>query len=183
MSELVHDLVSAAIDTSKSLTDLLRLALVVASCLDVSELAEWIKSELNGYSLEEEVPDYRRVRGQLMAENPARGLIPIIYSSETIEQLPNFDVRQVVFQQKVSTLISHAQDPSGYRSSCFRPDIEYKLIQWMLEADRAQMRRAVEMRPVLRLSTAQLQGILDTVRNRVLEWRSICTKRASVARA
>ena len=65
MLALVIELVNAAIDTSVSPSDLLRRALVVARRLGVPELVEWISGELNGY-YSGEVPDYRRVQGQLI---------------------------------------------------------------------------------------------------------------------
>lgn len=77
MPALVPELVNAAIDASVSPGDLLRRALVVARRLAVPELVDWISSELNGY-YSGEVPDYRRVQGQLMAENPIHGPIPFL---------------------------------------------------------------------------------------------------------
>ena len=68
---------NAAIDTSVSPSDFLRRALVVARRLDVSELVGWISGELNGYSTKD-VPDYRQVRGDLMAMNPTHGPIPFL---------------------------------------------------------------------------------------------------------
>ena len=75
MPALVPELVNAAIDASVSPGDLLRRALVVARRLAVPELVDWISSELNGY-YSGEVTYYRRVQGQLMAENPIHGPIP-----------------------------------------------------------------------------------------------------------
>ena len=75
MPALVPELVKAAIDATVSPGDLLRRALVVARRLAVPELVDWISSELNGY-YSREVPDYRRVQGQLIAENPINGPIP-----------------------------------------------------------------------------------------------------------
>lgn len=80
MPALVPELVNAAIDASVSPGDLLRRALVVARRLAVPELVDWISSELNGY-YSGEVPDYRRVQGQLMAENPIHGPIPFFFGS------------------------------------------------------------------------------------------------------
>ncbi len=80
MPALVPELVNAAIDASVSPGDLLRRALVVARRLAVPELVDWISSELNGY-YSGEVPDYRRVQGQLMAENPIHGPIPFFFAA------------------------------------------------------------------------------------------------------
>ncbi len=59
------------------------------------ELVDWISSELNGY-YSGEVPDYRRVQGQLMAENPINGPIPFFAPPDMAELLSDFEVRQSV---------------------------------------------------------------------------------------
>src|SRR5690606_4142771 len=95
MPALVTELVNAAIDTSVSSADLLRRALVTTKRLGVPELIDWISSELNGY-YSGGVPDYRRVQGQLMAENPIHGPIPFFALPEMAEMLSDFEVRQSI---------------------------------------------------------------------------------------
>ncbi|UXZ55369.1 hypothetical protein LOS15_04860 [Halomonas sp. 7T] len=157
MPALVPELVNAAIDTSVSSSDLLRRALVVARRLAVPELVDWISSELNGY-YSEEVPDYRRVRGQLMAENPINGPIPFFASPEMAELLTDFKVRQ-----PVPELMQLMQSTTGIYSH-FPADIEQALMQMMRKTN------GMAMRPVLRFSSVQVQGVIENVRNRVLEW-------------
>lgn len=77
MPALVPELVNTAVDTSIPAADLLRRALVVARRLDVPDLVEWINCELNGYRDGHALPEYRQVRGELKAENPMRGPIPL----------------------------------------------------------------------------------------------------------
>ncbi|MBK7648578.1 MAG: hypothetical protein IPJ12_15865 [Betaproteobacteria bacterium] len=69
MPALVPELVNMASDPNVSTGDLLRRSLVVARRLNVPELVEWINSELTGFRTGE-VPEYRRLRGQLVVENP-----------------------------------------------------------------------------------------------------------------
>lgn len=157
MPALVPELVNAAIDASVSPGDLLRRALVVARRLAVPELVDWISSELNGYS-SGEVPDYRRVRGQLMAENPINGPIPFFAPPDMAELLSDFEVRQ-----SVPELMQLAQSTTGIYSH-FPANIEHTLMQMMREAN------GVTMRPALRFSTVQVQGVIEKVRSRVLEW-------------
>ena len=114
MPALVPELVNAAIDASVSPGDLLRRALVVARRLAVPELVDWISSELNGY-YSGEVPDYRRVQGQLMAENPIHGPIPFFAPPDMAELLSDFEVRQ-----SVPELMQLAQSTTGFTAT-FRP--------------------------------------------------------------
>jgi hypothetical protein len=53
-----------AIDNHILTSDLLRMAKAIATKLALKDVSEWIGNELNGYS-SAEVPDYRKVRGQL----------------------------------------------------------------------------------------------------------------------
>lgn len=157
MSALVTELVNAAIDASVSPGDLLRRALVVARRLAVPELVDWISSELNGY-YSGEVPDYRRVQGQLVAENPINGPIPFFAPPDMTELLSDFEVRQAVPE-----LMQLAQSKTEIYSH-FPAQIEHTLMQMMRESN------GVTMRPALRFSTVQVQGVIEKVRSRVLEW-------------
>lgn len=157
MSALVSELVNAAIDVAVSPGDLLRRALVVARRLDVPELVDWISGELNGY-YSGEVPDYRRVKGELIAENPVHGPIPFFASPDMTEQLSDFEVRQ-----SVPELMQLAQSAAGIYSH-FPSNIEHMLMQMMLKTN------GVMMRPALRFSAVQVQGIIEKVRSRVLDW-------------
>jgi hypothetical protein len=50
MTSLVEELQRDALDSSVSVLDLLRKALVVATKLNIDEFKEWIELELKGYS-------------------------------------------------------------------------------------------------------------------------------------
>ena len=157
MTALVPELVNAAIDTSISLGDLLRRALVVARRLAIPELVEWLNSELNGYD-SESVPAYRRIQGQLMAENPFRGTIPFFPSPDIVELLSDFEVRQSAFE-----LIRLAQNPTSVFSH-FPPNVEHTLMKMMQESN------GITMRPVLKFSPVQVQGVIEKVRSQVLDF-------------
>lgn len=157
MTALVPELVNAAIETSTSPADLLRRALVVARRLGVPELVDWISSEMNGYRTWD-VPDYRRIHGKLMAEHPHRGLIPLIGIPQINDLLSDFSVRQ-----SLPELIQLTQ--SNSEVCCHLPaEIEYTLMKMMREAS------GVMMRPVLSFSTVQVNGVIENVRSRILEW-------------
>jgi len=56
---LLDGIIEIAIDTSKSLPILLRKCLLLAYQLKNDRLKYWANQELNGYSTEQELPDYR----------------------------------------------------------------------------------------------------------------------------
>ena len=157
MSAIVPELVNMASSPAVSTADLLRRALVVARRLAVPELVEWINSELTGYK-SWEVPDYRRLRGQLMAENPYHGAIPFFAPPEIAEMLADFSVRQSIPE------LVHLQGSETGIFSHFPPDIEQTLMRMMQESS------GVTMRPALRFSTVQIEGLIETVRSRILDW-------------
>ena len=80
MTSLVTELQREALDRSVPAADLLRKALVAARKLKIEGIQSWLKSELNGYSNSEEIPEYRSVHGEIKALNPYNGLwMPIMF--------------------------------------------------------------------------------------------------------
>jgi hypothetical protein len=140
-----------------STADLLRRALVVARRLAAPELVDWINSELTGYKFGE-VPDYRRLRGQLVAENPYRGAIPLFAPPEMAEMLAAFSVRQSMPE------LARLQSSETGIFSHFPADVEQSLMNMMREGS------GVAMRPALKFSTVQIEGLIETVRSRILDW-------------
>jgi len=153
MPALVPELVNMASDPAVSTADLLRRALVVARRLAVAELIDWINSELTGYRLIE-VPEYRQLRGQLVAENPYRGYIPLFAPPEMAEWLQAFSVRQSVPE------LIHLLGGETSIATHFPAELEQRLMSKM----------EVAMRPALRFSKVQIEGIVETVRSRILDW-------------
>lgn len=153
MPALVPELVNMASDPAVSTSDLLRRALVVAHRLAVSELVDWINSELTGYKTGA-VPDYRRIRGELVAENPFRGAIPLFAPPEMVEKIVN-----VPLSQSIPELVHLKGSKNGIYSH-FSADFEQALMSNM----------EVAMRPALKFSKVQIEGIIETVRSRVLGW-------------
>lgn len=78
MTSLVLELQRDALDKSVGAANLLRKALVVARKLKVTDLVEWLSYELNGYPDGKEVPEYRKLRGELKVHNPYHGWIPLM---------------------------------------------------------------------------------------------------------
>lgn len=65
---LIRQLRDDAVDSGKSLADLLRRAIVLASLLRNEELRNWAKNELEGYGPGVEVPPYRRIPAQIYGQ-------------------------------------------------------------------------------------------------------------------
>src|SRR6266498_1137883 len=65
---LIRQLRDEAVDSTKSLADLLRKAIVLASLLHNDELRTWAKSELEGYDSSESLPPNRRAPAELYGQ-------------------------------------------------------------------------------------------------------------------
>jgi AbiTii len=157
MPALVPELVNMASNPDVSTSDLLRRSLVVARRLGVTELSAWINSELTGYT-SGEVPEYRRLRGQLVAMHPYRGNVPFFLPHEMANVLSDYDVRQSIPE------LVHLQGSDTGIFSHFPADVEQTLMQVMRKSS------GVAMRPGLTFSAVQIEGIVKTVRSRILNW-------------
>jgi hypothetical protein len=159
MNALTLELQRDSMDSSVALTDLLRKALVVARKLKIAEFQRWVECELNGYrGAFAEIPTYREVRGDIKAWNPYNGWIPVIIQSEKLSA----SIRKRKIGQPISELESLVKDKEkgGVLHVSFPQAIENVLLEG----------QDVVFRPTLHISGSQIHGILDVVRNTVLNW-------------
>ena len=103
MSSLVLELQAGALNSSVSVLDLLRKALVVAKKLGVEDFQKWIELELDGYK-QIPIPEYRLIRGQLRGWNPYHEWVPIQTHDP---QIKNFyeSVCNCSISQRISELL------------------------------------------------------------------------------
>ncbi len=156
---LVLELQREALNKSSGVADLLRLALVVARKLEVTEFEHWIDAELNGYKAgSPPVPAYRKLTGSLKCWNPYNGWIPL-HSRD-----PAMDAKlsKRATTQSIGELES--MKPSGKDGGTFimyfPKELEAQLMSGM----------DVEFQPALLVGGGQLHGVIDAVRNIVLDW-------------
>lgn len=156
MAGLILELQKEAIDSTISLTELLRKALVVATKLNIKDFKEWIDNELNGYMDKDNIPSYRKVTGITKAWNPYRGWIPMIIQNDFMANT----LRQRFVKQSVGDLQSLVENSKdGFLLMHYPPKIENML-----------MRDEPDLQPALHIGVNTMNGILQIVRNTVLEW-------------
>lgn len=158
MAGLVLELQAACIDSSRSITDVLRMASMIAIKLNVPEAKEWLDRELNGYGEKDGglLPPYRITRGQVKALNPHHGLVPALFENPEVENLIN----DVYIPDSVERLLELMKG-EGELSYRFEPHIEAHLIQQQGYA---------AMRPYKVIGTSHVAGVINSIRNRVLDW-------------
>jgi hypothetical protein len=156
---IVLQLQELASDSEHDIADLLRKALVVATKLQLRDFKEWVLSELNGYADLNLLPEYRRINGDLRAENPYNGLIPLIINEPEIREA----VTKILVRESVSS-VQQLVDSRESGSICFffGPEQEAALMR--------MQRGFAQLRPVRVVGPNQLISILNAVRTRMLEW-------------
>ena len=155
MASLVQELKQDAYDSSASLSNMLRKAKAVAVKLQLKQPIQWVEAELNGYTTDE-VPEYRKIHGRLKGHNPYRGLIPMSFDNSEIEAA-------------VSAYWS--REPVGTIEHILATTNEPMLpITGEKAAFLARMSSAPDFLLYLLFSPSSFQGILNAVRNRVLDW-------------
>lgn len=158
MVSLVREMQQDALDSRVSVSDLLRKALVVSTKLKVTSESEWIRSELFGYSTEDDSPGvdpYRVLHGTPQVFNPFRGYQPLHMSAKLQEAACtiylSYSVAEIeALLEKHGSMIRMGFNPTA--SQALMKAMEYPL------------------QPSMILSATVFTRILDTVRNRVLQW-------------
>ncbi len=91
MGSIVIELQEEAIRNDFDILNLLRKAYLIARKLNLSDFENWVKNELNGYKELNQLPDYRRVSGDVKGFNPILGWRPVVLVSDNIAVQPILD--------------------------------------------------------------------------------------------
>lgn len=154
---LVLELQKLASDSEVSVSELARKALVVSSKLGLDAFKKWIELELQGYK-NEDVPAYRIIGCQIEAFNPYRGWIPIIFHDrKTAEGLTRVDNRQPVGELEALVL---KNDGDLRLQIPFPSNVAAMLMETF----------NMDFFPNRFCAKSQIVGILDAVRNTILQW-------------
>lgn len=156
---IVLQLQELASDSEHEIADLLRKALVVATKLQLPDFKKWVLSELNGYEDLTSLPEYRRIKGDLRAQNPYHGFIPFIINEPEIREV----VTKILVRESVSS-VQQLMDSKESGSICFFFGPEQEAALMRMQGGFAPLR------PVRVVGRNQLISILNAVRTRMLEW-------------
>lgn len=159
MASLVLELQREALDSSILATDLLRKALVVARKLGIEAFKLWVESELTGYDKGLEIPIYRIISGQIKVWNPYHGwqdfFINDPEAADILSRLPN---GQPIGE--IENLIKRSDKNSSFHMS-YPKKTEAQLMDSM---------EYPPLKPALLIDGSRLSGIIEAVRNIVLNW-------------
>jgi hypothetical protein len=154
---LIEEIQRDAIDRSVPVATLLRKLKLAAAKLKLQAVEEWVESELNGYT-GSIVPDYRILRGKPRAFNPYNGWIPIMLDDPKHQKI----ISSARTNQSVAALTDLLEArPDGMLAMPLSPSV-IKGINKGLDVEFGDM--------AIHISRSDIVAILDTVRNRVLDW-------------
>jgi len=159
---LVLEMQRLAMDSKARVTDVIRAALVVATKLDIPEFREWCEGELSG-SFGKQVPEYRRVRGEIKAWNPVlRQYIPVMMGGNPslYESLSTKVTTQSIGEIEE---LHDKTDGGGVLQMPFSPEVMDKFFRNTEEYH-------LGIIPTVLIGPTHLLKILEAVRNTVLNW-------------
>ncbi len=158
MKSIIQELQAGATDSKNSVTELLRKAKIVSSKLNLLDFLNWINYELSGYFdiKKEDVPSYRFIIGEPKAWNPYHGWVPILFDDSKMQTL----ISEVPIHQPVGELEHLYNSGSGQIHVPYPPELQQIL------------RDAFNFKTKYTLTTQRttVAGILDAVRNAILDW-------------
>jgi AbiTii len=155
---LILKLQAEATNPDASVTNLLRMAKIAATKLNLKDALVWIDRELNGYMdlKVEDLPPYRRLTGIPQGYNPVHGWQPI--------QFPDTKTADIYSQAFIGLALGAIEKSVGESGgSYFFPCSPEEKI-----AIKKFLNFPVDVR--ISIQRAQLWNIVEQVRNLVLNW-------------
>jgi len=164
---LLHQIQNEAVDSDTCIASILRKCRMLAQRIDSSELKNWTTAELNGYSLEADLPDYRilrtpAIRGSYFGFYGAQiNNYPIPHSAFPSEYRES--LIPVKFRQGLGELSALSDGGQGV-TIAIAPDF----YPWIKDSS---LREDFSLASATKFIPASfIDGILDIVRNRVLNF-------------
>lgn len=153
---VVIDLQKHIIENKKSITEILREALFIASKLKLNDFRDWINSELKGYD-NNNVPTYRILRSELRFFNPYHGWRPSTIVDTKIDNLINTQK----IQQSISELENLVSNSDELELTISIDGRHKKAIMGIFNID---------LEPASFVGKTQIVGIIEQVKTTLLEW-------------
>lgn len=161
MTGLVLELQRDALNKSVDVGDLLRKALVISRKLDQPDIRKWIELELYGYgelSGKEtgEYAPYRLIKGELICYNPYNGWIPLDVANHEFAEL----LRRRYIGQSLAQIEDIVKEENESIVMKFSGKMKSMLMGMM----------TLPLEPAVSINRQNVVGIIDSVRNKILEW-------------
>lgn len=164
---LLRKIQSDAVDSNVDISTLLRKCKILAARLKHKEFSNWVESELNGYKSNEDLPDYRIIDVQSYGN----------FSGPFGSGLKNAPIPPFCLPKKLRHLANKAYLTEGisHYSSLIKQDENTTLSSsWPAEVVARYGENIYQNMNCIGawriIGSNQIQGLIDTVRNRVLSF-------------
>jgi len=147
------------LDENVPVSSLLRKALVIAKEIRDAKNERWISAELKGYADDEEVPDYRDITGRVIVRDHYTGWQYLYTQNLTPDKVKI--ISSFHFRAALSEYEGNAKQE--FVAITYSERAERKLIELM---------GGGPMIPAIQFTGVQFQRILDSVRNKLVDWVS-----------
>ena len=147
-----------ALDPAVSISELLRIAYTIAVELNLVDFKKWLHSEMYGYENIHDLPSYRLVYGVMVSLNPAYGCWQTvkIYDKKILEFLHSTPTTNKI--SEIEHLLNFSE-----KSSFIHQELPIAIQKIFAENN-------FGMKSAIYIGKQNLAGILDTVRNEILDW-------------
>lgn len=159
MNSIIITLQNEIISSKMQLSDLLRKSLLIAKKLELKEFEKWILNELNGYNEAKDIPEYRIVRGELVAFNGYRN-IPVILDSKMNELINSHKMFEPVAE--LESFLGSETIGSGTITIKLTGEMHEILLPLMNYPGNCIFKKV--------FSISQLNVILDQIKTRLLDF-------------
>ncbi|OTG72479.1 hypothetical protein B9T23_14685 [Acinetobacter terrae] len=166
---LLREIQNDATNSSVKVSDLLRKCKILAARLGSKEFQSWINKELNGYSLEDELPEYRVI------EANSKGNFAGAFGSS----LTNIDIPSICFDQEhhedihKSCLVGSISELETLVENSVKQGINLRQpwnSNFVVLFGRNIYRGYTCIQAWKEISPAQVQGIIDLIKTKILDF-------------
>lgn len=154
---LIDDLLKEVSNPNCDVVSTLRKTLIITHKLQLKETEKWIKNELEGYTENELIPEYRTVRGSVKYLNPYHGWCPMIFDSLDSENY--FSTRKIT--DSIPKCLSLISSNKGIMTMTFSPEILKQF--W-------RSNPSIQMDTYLIIDRSSILNIIEMVKNEILNW-------------
>lgn len=158
---LIGEILEGAITNTTSLAELLRMVKVAAHRLNLPAIEDWVSKELDGYEDGIDVPDYRRISGQVVVKHAMHGWHSIGGDPEIIAMLQERNLGGSIATLEAMLLEAKSSGNTGTFTMFLSPDSVPKIL-----GDKSFAYVAMGTR----FSVAAISAVLDRVRGKILDW-------------
>lgn len=168
---LLEEIIAGATDDNVTTSNLLRKVTVVAHYLKATEVADWVKGELNGYTDAAALPKYRR-----NSVTPVLGTWTGWGGSGATQVLSSLglpeDAAEVLFHVNFFQPISELEDLTNLPEDPSQVWDPWQVVQynkWNREGKGVWMENMQLLSARRVVSRASIRGVIDTIRNTALD--------------